>query len=156
MHMGCLMEKVTDQLRRRELIDAVVIGEACGVLQAYTHLAHHARAITTAGSRLSKGLPNQNQGLQQTKHQDILSPGQDGQQHFICLQGSCELLSIQLPAHVFAPASSTETILTLSGAPGAPAKIAFLADGAEENSWLPQLSPPHPPKTPANTFCPLP
>lgn len=40
--------------------------------------------------------------------------------------------------------------------PGAPAKIAFLADWAEENSSLPLLSPPHPPKTPANAFCPPP
>lgn len=40
--------------------------------------------------------------------------------------------------------------------PGAPAKIAFLVDWAEENSSLPLLSPPHPPKTPANIFCPPP
>ena len=127
------------------------------VCYRHIHTLHtHARAITAADTRLSKGLPNRNQGLRQTRHQDILSPGQGRQPHFIRLQGSCELLRIQPPAHIFAPASSTETILTLSGAPGAPAKIAFLADGAEENSWLPQLSPPHPPKTPANAFCPPP
>lgn len=40
MHTGCVMEKVTHQLRGVQLIDAVVIGKARGVLWAHTHLAH--------------------------------------------------------------------------------------------------------------------
>lgn len=40
MHTGCVMEKVTHQLRGVQLIDAVVIGKARGVLWARTHLAH--------------------------------------------------------------------------------------------------------------------
>lgn len=63
MHAGRFMEKVTHQLRRAELIDAVVIGEACGVLWARMHLTHPHQSHHHS-THPSKGLPNQNQELQ--------------------------------------------------------------------------------------------
>lgn len=141
-------------MRTREWIDTTAAGEAHGVLWAQTHLACPRQSSTAAGTHFSREL-NQNQGLQQTQRQDILSPGQ-GVIPLHMLVGT--LGALQDPAVCPRICTSIQhgNNPNLVWRPGAPAKIAFLADWAEENSSLPLLSPPHPPKTPANAFCPPP
>lgn len=65
------MEKVTHQLWRRELIDAVVIGEACGVLQHVDTLHTHPTAITAADTSLKDS--NQNQATADPPPQHLLT-----------------------------------------------------------------------------------
>lgn len=113
--MGCLVEMVTLWFRRRELIAALVIGETCSAPRARTHLAHPCQSsrgkpptqptprLQLAPMAISTARPELCSPALPSSHPDKT----DSNTASACYK----LLRIQLPAHIFTPASSTETTL---------------------------------------------